>query len=815
MTSPKIEVSESDAFDVSVKAFHELSIPPAEIDQSAKDIVVEFLKFRRTMSVDLNDGTETEWGVLEIEVKVPGDSIRSSAVGIFTPGSFIPHQCYRLFGQWEEYQGPNAGKFKPKASLQFRFKSYCEEHPVDRDGAVALLARYGTMSGAGVGKRRCEILFDTYGHEVFNRIVKEPEAAFNLLKKHRFQPQFDQFQGFVKIVKENMEFIQTKAQVMGLLAGRGFPMASIEKFVKKFALRSFDLLKRNPHLLLTIPGFGISRVDQLYLDLGGSPIRPKRVALAVMKMLADDNSGSVWHYERQVRQAISEKVAGCDIDKAMRLAKRAGLIRKTRTNSIDGPPVDGGREIWVADWESWHEEDVSAALIDRLAHARQTTLLGFTSGDCTDHQIENLRIALSREIGIFCGGPGTGKTHAVSRLIVSAQRAGMRVIVGCPTGMARKRILECLNKTQASVGGHLKNIFVGTWHGLGAGGGEGGFIEPIPCDHNTLVVGDESSMCDQSQMYAILNAYGISCGGLLLVGDPDQLPPVGAGSPFVDMINSGVVPVGRLTEVHRNKGGAVLACHAIRRGRPFSFNDEDFLLSKAGTPDEMADAVLNQVSAARLHGLDPINDIQVICAVNEGHAAARYELNLAIQGLVNAGGEPVGDTRFRIGDKVVCRKNAWFEGFDFNNKVTRIRMCNGEIGIICGFDQKTVSIKTQDGGGLVAPIAGFRKSGSTKKDGDTEQPVKFELGYAISGHASQGSEWPRTIVVLDPTAKASRVAGREWLTTVITRHRDLVICIGQEETAKRMAGRSCINKRKTFLAEGLRRLHNERLMLEI
>ncbi len=271
------------------------------------------------------------------------------------------------------------------------------------------------------------------------------------------------------------------------------------------------------------------------------------------------------------------------------------------------------------------------------------------AGNLTPHQSVQLRKATAGPIGILGGGPGCGKTYTVAQLVRRLESSvGLdQICVGAPTGKAAVRVTETLSK-------HGIGLRARTWHSILCGGTDSGFAfnreNPLPF---SVLISDETSMVDTGLMAGILRAR--PRGAMtLLVGDVNQLPPVGHGAPLRDLIAAGL-PYGELTEIKRNSGGIVEACHAIRLSQPWTCGD-NLQLVDAGTPEQQIDWMLRTIHS-QPSGIDKIADVQVLAAVNEKSPLARRQLSKILQAELNPNGRKSSHHDFRVGDKIVATKN--------------------------------------------------------------------------------------------------------------------------------------------------------------
>jgi exodeoxyribonuclease V alpha subunit len=444
------------------------------------------------------------------------------------------------------------------------------------------------------------------------------------------------------------------------------------------------------------------------------------------------------------------------------------------------------------------------------------------SPDMSPHQVEQLSRALVKSVGILTGGPGTGKTWCAAQVIKScAEVFGYdQIAVAGPTGKSAVRISEVMDgygigKTATTIHSLLKVESADD-----GGGWSFAFNRANPLPFKMLVI-DEFSMVDTDLAASLFAARPRGCL-MLILGDPGQLPPVGHGAPLRDMIAAGV-PYGELREIRRNDGGIVQACADIRDGKPFQC-DGNLELHAASTAAAQRDAMLAAIDdKAKAFGIDPVWGVQVLCAVNKKSDLSRRDLNKLLQQALNPNPQ-VGGSPFRRRDKVVNTKNGWFplvevgsrrggkvELVDNDDNLTvndknQVYVANGELGEVMLVEPGFLHVQLTAPRRLVVVPRGKADDAEPVADenGDSEAATgtgcNWELGYSLSVHKSQGSEWPVVIVMADDSGAAKRVCSREWLYTAISRAKQCCVLVGKLSVAQGFTRRTAIDKRKTFLA---------------
>lgn len=438
----------------------------------------------------------------------------------------------------------------------------------------------------------------------------------------------------------------------------------------------------------------------------------------------------------------------------------------------------------------------------------------------SEHQREGLRKALTGRIALLGGSPGTGKTWTIAALIKAIHKTGRvglhEIGIHAPTGRAAGRLTKSLAK-------HGIVLTARTCHSL-LGVGEIDDTTESPdwtFKHNErnpwsykIIIADEQSMPDINLMAAVFKARGINCH-MLFSGDIYQLPPVGKGKPFYDMIDAGL-PYGELTEIQRNSGGIVEACAAIRDGKPWvhEYLDGTKNLHITGdrTPKEQIAKMHSLIKDYQGEGYDPVWVVQVITAVNNNSELSRKALNRQLQDALNP--NPIVDgTPFRLADKVVCLENGDYKivtqdydtDFEENDR-GEVRVANGELGEIVAIEDKFFDIRLEGSTRVIQVPRGQSKE--TIDGDDNEKSVStgcsWDLGYALSVHKFQGSEQKIVIAMLDSYYGAKQICDQSWMITSISRAQIYCELVGTEAQAEQFCRHWKLPHRKTFLANRIR-----------
>jgi len=684
-----------------------------------------------------------------------------------------PGETYRFFGRWGN---------SPKYGKQFKYAVFTEHTPLGRSAVIAYMTKL--LKGTGVGKKAIEKIWDVFESDSLRVLRTSPakvaEAVGVVLPRLKLASQR---------LEQNARTENTMVELFGLFNGRGFNQAMVRQVINKWGSRAPVLIRRDPFILMThhFPSAGFARCDALYVSLGLDPSKLKRQTICLWHLLSTCGSGDTWHPYHSSCDMLRQKIGGVDAKpkEAVRLGKRAKWIATRRDSDGSG---------WLADWDAANnEQEVATRIGQMLEHP---SCWPEPAEGLSEHQDEQVRLATAGSVGILSGTPGTGKTYSAAALIKAViSRCGVGdIAVLAPTGKAAVRATESLSNA-GIVGLTAMTIHRAlgpskSGHGTGEWGFRHGPGDPLP--HRFIIV-DETSMVDTDLMASLLRAMRRGAN-LLLIGDPYQLPPVGHGAPFRDLIAAGI-PHGHLTEIQRNSGMIVRGCAAVRFEQRVEtcqrFNDEgdNLRVVPASSPAKTMEIIRAVFDAVVRKGArDPIEDLQIIVALNDQGALCRKTLNPMIQNVLNKDGYSVPGIQFRVGDKVACNSNGWYTS-DAGSDSPEL-LANGDIGRVIGVDDKQIEMR-------------FPSIG----DGDRivrigthpESIKKFDLAYAITCHKSQGSEWPVVIILADESAY--RVCSREWWYTAISRAKDRCLIIGKQSVMEKQARRQLLDKRKTFLVE--------------
>lgn len=723
-----------------------------------------------------------------------------SVLGTIPEGELVSQLEYRLYGRWQN---------DPKFGRQFRLETFVVARPHSRTGTIKYLTQAG--KGLGLGQATANKLWNTFAGDAVRILREQPEVAATAAAARGFDS--EKAAAVAKRLGEMQAVEDCSIDLIELLDGRGGSKDTVRKAIAVWGNRATAILQRDPYKLMRFRGWGYLKCDAMYLDLGLPPGKLKRQAYAATYTVSSNTEGHIWHPVESAIKGVMARVGSveCEPEKALSLAKRGKILAER---------VDAAGNRWVADIRDAKNEEyiarhIAAAMDEQSAWPDVDSLPAGPS----EHQLAELKKATAGVIGMLCGGPGTGKSFTSAALIraIIDQYGIDEIAAASPTGKAAVRLTECMQEYGLPLKATTIHRMLGVAMAPESEGDEAGWGFNYN-EHNPLpfkfVLVDEVSMADCFLMRSILAARARgTC--ILFVGDVNQLPPVGRGAPLRDFIAAGL-PLGMLTEIHRNAGTVVRACEAIRYNKPIP---TDTVLAPGETPPrnlKMIPAVkgnaqrviVDLVRKVRDSGAcDPVWDTQILVAVNARSPLGRKALNELLQNELNPSGERISGSPFRVGDKVICLRNTTFPYAKKEDGETLI--CNGEIGrVLEVHEKKTIIEFLNPSREVLVPRGtgnGKDKDGSgDKKSEDNGTGCDVDLAYAITCHKSQGSSAPIVIVALDEYPGASGefgVCDRSWLYTAISRTEKLCFLVGKRETAMRICRRQVIHRRKTFLVE--------------
>ncbi|MBE6693560.1 MAG: ATP-dependent RecD-like DNA helicase [Ruminococcaceae bacterium] len=730
-----------------------------------------------------NDGMERLSGVVEriiyrneengytvCDIDVDGENEMQTAVGI------LPYvgvgDSLVLWGAWIH---------TPKYGRQFKAERFEKEMPTD---TASILRYLSSRTIKGIGPRIAQRIVEEFGEDSLDVIENHPEWLAHV-------------QGISR--KSAMSISEDYKAKSGMRSAmmffrEYFGAATTVKIYKKWGGAAVDVARKNPYRLCDeIEGVGFERADRFAMSMGAELDGVERLMSGILYMLSS-NAMSNGHVCLP-RAKLVEGAAALLSVSADKVAEALQILIDSDGARLRGEMVYDRRadrqEQYIADKLILLEKLCASISIDDvnafIAREERRNSVQYAAG-----QRKAIFDALENGVMILTGGPGTGKTTVVKALLDIFSSMDMRVALCAPTGRAAKRLSESTTHEAKTIHRLLEMEF-----------GEGEEVGRFRRNEQDLldedvIIADEASMIDNSLMCALLRA--IKPGArVILIGDSDQLPSVGAGRVLNDIIDSGRFATVRLDEIFRQSQQSLIVtnAHAVNEGRypTLTVKDSDFFFLPRETDAQTAATVMQLYSERlpRAYGRTTENGIQIITPSRKGECGTD-NLNRLLQSSLNPrakGKREIAfrDTVYREGDRVMQTKNNYDveweqDGFDgeYGSGVF-----NGDIGVIESIDaaEDEIRIRFDDRVALY----------------DTTMLDELEHAWAITVHKSQGSEYPYVIIPL--YSAPPMLLCRNLLYTAITRAETMVILVGKEDVLRRMVDNKRQSMRYTGLAERL------------
>ncbi|HEU0033326.1 MAG TPA: ATP-dependent RecD-like DNA helicase [Kofleriaceae bacterium] len=677
----------------------------------------------------------------------------------------------RLRGQWVHDK---------KFGRQFKVSTYQLRSPETLKGIERFL---GSGVIPGIGDGMAKRLVAKFGLETLEVIDKTPERLTEVpgigTKKASAISQAFAAQRHVQ-------------DVMVFLRGHGVSAAFAARIYKKYGNDSINVIRANPYRLAhEVWGIGFRSADAIAEKLGIARDAPERLEAGLLHALETASEDGHMHVPDDELLAKAAELLGVTAD---RLPERLAALEARRlvvreTLGMRGPCT-------ALPW-AYQAEVEAAGMLAEIArtpgrgmsldlHAAIHAFESVTGVELAAQQRKAVEAALVDKCVVITGGPGVGKTTIVKAIVHLSRLVHRKVALAAPTGRAAKRLGEATQYEAMTIHRLLE-------YNPHEGGFTRGKKNPLEAD---ILVIDEASMVDAQLFRAALAALDPGAQ-LVLVGDIDQLPSVGAGAVLADVIASEAATVIRLTEIFRQAAQSkiVVSAHDINHGRvpeldaPADKGTSDFYFINRDDPDA-ARATIVELVAERIpqrFGFDAIDDVQVLAPMHRGELGTAA-LNRALQDRLNPAGEraelPRGDRIYRVGDKVMQLKNDYDKG-----------VFNGDIGVIVdiadGFLRVDFDPRSND---PRKQIAGYQR---TELD-------QLQHAYAVSIHKSQGSEYP--VVVIPLATQHYMMLQRSLLYTAVTRGKKLVVIVGTRRAVALAVRNADAKQRYTWFAERVRAL---------
>ena len=679
-----------------------------------------------------------------------------------------------VYGRWVH---------NPKYGRQFKVEQSEKQLPADRASILRYLSS-GTIKG--IGPKTAQRIVDEFGDETFDVIENHPDwlATINGITPKRARAIAEDFKNKAGIRSAMLFFREF------------FGAAMTVRIYKKWGSSAVDVAKNNPYMLCEeIEGIGFERADRLAQKLGLDADSEDRLCSGVLYMLGA-NAGQNGHVclPREKLVASAAKLLGATPEGVENAVASMIKTKKLCVVTFDGVQYLYDRALYE------HEKYIASklCLLDKVCPAMDTANIGsFIEKEERESGVQYAQLqrqaiygALENGVMLLTGGPGTGKTTVVRALLHIFDSMGLNIALCAPTGRAAKRLSESTSCEAKTIHRLLEY-----------GGEEGGGIrfhrdEKNLLDENVIIV-DEASMVDNNLMSALLRAVKPGAR-LVIIGDADQLPSVGAGNVLRDLLDSGRFATVRLTEIFRQaqKSLIITNAHAINRGElpRLDVKNNDFFFLPRASDKEIAATVaqLYQTRLPRTYGDLAVYGTQVICPSRKGETGTE-NLNVILQAALNPPDPKKREHRyremvFREGDRVMQIRNNYDLEWEKDDGSAGNGIFNGDIGVIERINPSDENLEIC-----------FDERRVTY---DFNMLDELEMAYAVTVHKSQGSEYP--IVILPMGSAPAMLLSRNLFYTAVTRAQTMVILVGREDIARAMVENCRQSMRYTGLARWLR-----------
>ncbi len=701
-----------------------------------------------------------ETGYTVAQLKLSGKSSLVCIVGAMP--LLIPGETVRCQGEWKQHL---------VHGRQFEVSEYSREAPADLIGIRKYL---GSGLVKGIGPVYAKRITDCFGKDTLAIIDQYPEKLRDVpgIGEKRYEL-------IIACWREQ----RAVRDVMIFLQSHGITPAFSQKIYKNYGDNSIAVLKQNPYCLATdLFGIGFKTADTIARKMGIEANSPERIRAGIQYVL--EELAADGHACFPLSELLQEAKTILEIDEELinneihYLARQDKIKIHTLYYEQQQLPF-----IWLA--PLFMSEIGIARELTRIKNAG-SKFRKIDTARAVDWVQEKLAIvlaanqkiavqkAVSEQLHIITGGPGTGKSTITKAILAIMQKLTGQILLAAPTGRAAKRMTEITGLPAATIHSLLQYDFA-----------KGGFRRnrenPLECD---LLIVDESSMIDTYLMYHLLKAVPPQCR-LIFVGDINQLPSVGPGNVLKDMIQSKQITVTMLNEIFRQAAGSkiITNSHRINSGSfPEIDNhpDSDFFFKQAENPEEVLASVVALVKERlpRKYGFDPIKDIQVLAPMKKGVIGIE-NLNVVLQQKLNPSGrEPLVryGRRFLTGDKVMQIRNNYQK-----------EVFNGDVGLISGIDPVESKVIVVFDGRQV--------------EYSYNSLDELVLAYAVSVHKYQGSECP--CIIMPVHTSHFMMLHRNLLYTGVTRGKKLVILVGTQKALALAVNNDEVKRRYTGLEYAL------------
>ena len=674
----------------------------------------------------------------------------------------------------------------PTYGRQFKVQSFEEKAPQD----VVAIERYlGSGAIKGVGIALAARIVRRFKEDTFRIIEEEPErlAEIKGISERKAMEIADQVNA-----KRDLR------QAMIFLQQYGISTTLAVKIYNQYGQEVYGILQENPYRMADdIEGVGFRTADEIASRVGIRTDSDFRIRSGIQYALLQASGEGHTYLPMEELTGRASQLLGLEPEYIENHYMNLAMDRKIIMRQVDGVTQIYSSAFFYMEANTatmLKQLDVSYDVPDIEIEMRLRQIEKQTKMDLDEHQVEAVKEAVRNGLLIITGGPGTGKTTTINTIIRYFEMEGMDIFLAAPTGRAAKRMSETTGFEARTIHRMLE---------LNGGmEGNAGFErnEQNPLETDVIII-DEMSMVDISLMYALLKAV-VAGTRLILVGDVNQLPSVGAGSVLKDIIDSGMFHTVKLTKIFRQASTSdiIVNAHKINRGEPVSLDNKsmDFFFLKRYDADKIINVTLQLIKQKlpKFVGASEY-DIQVLTPMRKGLLGVE-RLNTVLQMYLNPPDaskreKEYGSTLFREGDKVMQVKNNYQLEWEIRSKYGLMidkgtGIFNGDMGIIEEINDfaETMTISFDEGRMVEYPYKLLEE---------------LELAYAITIHKSQGSEYPAVVIPL--LTGPRMLMNRNLLYTAVTRAKKCVTIVGNDETFQMMIENNAEQRRYSGLKDRL------------
>lgn len=728
----------------------------------------EFENLTGTIEDITYQNDSTGFGVVEVDA---GDEY-VTVVGVL--GNVVIGEEAVFEGEWNIH---------PSFGRQFKAVRLQRTMPADASGMLRFLSA-GIIKG--VREATATKIVERFGADTFNVIENEPERLSEIKGISKSK---------AKSISRDFKMQFAARDIMNGLSQLGLSQQEAFDAYNLYKSNALDIIKENPYAFVgEAGGFTFERADEIAFSLDEPPLFDYRCQAGVVYVVRHNlnNGHTCVPRSSLIKPAVS--LLNCSEDDVEIAVDNAIDVKQLVSEKIDGREFLFLPEIYEAERTIAERLQVMLRFPPVQKDITQSEICAFEQAndiEFDEKQRQAIEIAVNKGILILTGGPGTGKTTTVKGIISLMKNRGLSVALTAPTGRAAKRMSELTGYDAKTIHRLLEVEYK---DGADAPSFVHNIRNPLECD---AVIVDELSMVDVTVFCALLDALPLSCR-LIMVGDKNQLPPVGAGNVLADLIKSELFDVISLDKIFRQAMESMIVsnAHRVVNGEmPIldnkNSNSDFFLLnesSRYNAPKKIIELVTNRIPNG--YGFDIINDIQVLCPSRKGEVGCE-NINALLQAKLNPPSREKAEIRnrgyiLREGDKVMQIKNNYDVPW-FKNDENGTGVFNGDIGILSKIDKMNdiINVRFDDKEAMYS----------------LENAKEIELAYAMTVHKSQGSEFEA--VVLPVLSTPTKLAYRNLFYTALTRAKSLIVIVGNVGSVRAMVDNDKKSRRFSALVHFL------------